>query len=90
MGMVKTALWLVWSWDSKIDFISEMSRWNKLIFLHDGTNSGKLKVEFWVDLVKIGHGFLVDDSKICCISRMNLRFELIFAENAESDAIIFG
>ena len=34
----------VWSWDSKIDCISKLIRWNKLIFLHAGANSGKLKV----------------------------------------------
>ena len=31
--------------DSKIDYISRMSRWNNQIFLHAGTNSGKLKVD---------------------------------------------
>ena len=30
---------------SKIDYISRMSRWNNQIFLHAGTNSGKLKVD---------------------------------------------
>ena len=38
-------VWPVWSWDFKIDCISEMNRWNKLIFLHAGTNPGKLKVD---------------------------------------------
>ena len=33
------------SWNSKIDCISKLNRWNKLIFFHAVTNSGKLKVD---------------------------------------------
>ena len=38
MAMVSLA------WDSEIDCISKMNRWNRLIFLHAGTNLGKLNV----------------------------------------------
>ena len=34
----------VWSRDFRFDCISRMNRWNKLIFLHACTSSGKLKV----------------------------------------------
>ena len=37
-------VWPVWSQDSKIDCISRINRWNELIFLHAGENSGELKV----------------------------------------------
>ena len=38
-------VWPVWSWDTKIDCISRMKRWNRLIFLHAGTNPGNLRVD---------------------------------------------
>ena len=43
-GKGQKRVWPVWSQDSKIDCNSKINRWNKLIFLQDGTNSGKLKV----------------------------------------------
>ena len=30
--MVKKWVWPIWPWESKIDCISKMNRWNKLIF----------------------------------------------------------
>ena len=44
VGMIKK-VWPVWSWDSKIGSILEINQWIKRIFLHAGTNSGKLKVD---------------------------------------------
>ena len=38
-------MWPVCSQDYNIGSISKMNRWNKLIFLQAGTNSGKLKVD---------------------------------------------
>ena len=45
-GRVQKCVWPVRSLDSKIDCISKMYRWSKLIFLRaGGINSGKLKVD---------------------------------------------
>ena len=48
----KSCLKIFWAWSKmgaaslvKINFILKMNRWSKLIFLHAGTNSEKLKVD---------------------------------------------
>ena len=58
-------VWSVWSRDSKIGCISRMNWWKELIFLQGGANSGKQKVisnDFWVGLVKNGHGHSVHET----------------------------
>ena len=41
-----------------------------MIFLHDDTYSGKLKVtlSYWVDMVKNGHGLSGDGTLKCAVS----------------------
>ena len=61
-GHGKKWVWSVWLRGSKIDFISKMNRWYKLIFLHSVTNPGKLNVDsmnFEWAWSKVGHGLLV-------------------------------
>ena len=71
-------MWLVWSWDSKIDFISKMKRWNKLFFfffLHAVTNSGKLKVDSMIfdwAWSKMEVAFLVHETLTSAVLRINL------------------
>ena len=58
-------VWSVWSRDSKIGCISRMNWCKELIFLQGGANSGKQKVisnDFWVGLVKNGHGHSVHET----------------------------
>ena len=85
-------MWLVWSQHSKIDCISKMDWWNKLIFLHPDKNSGKLKLDsliFEVGVVKNDHSLLVHET----LKSAYLKNEFINWAgflNADSDAIIFG
>ena len=68
-------MWLVWSWDSKIDFIAEMKRWNELFFLHAVTNSGKLKFDsmiFGWAWSKMEVPFLVHVTLTSAVLRINL------------------
>ena len=70
-GYVQKLVWPVWPEDSKIDCISEMSRWNKLIFssLYKFRN---------VDSMISGWKWSKMAIKICYIWRMNVLIELIF------------
>ena len=43
VGHGQKYVWPVWSWDSKIECISKMNRWNKS--LHAGTKSQNLTVD---------------------------------------------
>ena len=50
-------VWPVWSWDSRIDYISKMKRWNKLIFciLHwykfRIATGCTLRMNLWITLI---------------------------------------
>ena len=67
-----------WSWDSKIDCIPRMKRWNNLHVLHADTSSSYFN-SFWMTVVKkelklLGHA----TSKLCCVWRMKWWIKLIF------------
>ena len=57
-------VWPVWSQDSKIDCISRMSWWNELIFclLVQIQERESDFNEFWVNVVEIGCGHLVNET----------------------------
>ena len=58
-------VWPVCSVDSKIDCISKYELMEQTDFLHAGTNSGMLKSwfnDFWVSMVKNGHGYFVHET----------------------------
>ena len=65
-------VWLVWSQDSKIDFIlTARNRWNKLDFLHAVTDLRKAKSCFsdcWVGVIKNGHGILLHETLKSAVS----------------------
>ena len=63
-------MWPVWSQDSKIDCISRMNRWNKLIFcmLVQIKENYKLFNDFWVGLVKSGSDHLVHETPKSAVS----------------------
>ena len=63
-GHCQKWVWPVWSQDSKIDCISNMSRWNKLIFcmLVQIRKAKSWFNDFWVGMVKNGHCFLVRET----------------------------
>ena len=56
-------VWAVWSRDSKNDFIVRMNWWNRLIFalLCKFKKAKNYFNDFWVGLVKNGHGYLVHE-----------------------------
>ena len=73
-------LWLVWSRDSKINCVTKLNWWNKLIFcmLIKSQRAKSWFNDFWVGVFKNDLGFLVYETK-----------ETGFL-NTDSDAIIFG
>ena len=82
-------MWPVWLLDSKIDRSSRINRWNELIFLHAGANSGKLKVIsviFGLVWSKMGIAILFIRPKNLLNECTNLADFL----QADCDAIIFG
>ena len=67
----QTWVWPVCWQDSKIGYISKMSRWNKLTFLHAATNSRKLNLDsmdFWVGVVKNDHDLSVHETLKSAVS----------------------
>ena len=52
------------SWDSEIDCIAKVNRWNKVIFScwYEFRKAKSRFNDFWVGVVKNGHGGLVDET----------------------------
>ena len=73
-------VWLVWSRDSKINCITKLDWWSKLIFcmLIKSQNAKSWFNDFWVGVFKNDLGLLVYETKKTGFL------------NADSDAIIFG
>ena len=72
-------VWPVWSWDSKIDCISKLNRWNNLIFciLVQMQEGWKLIQSFLSVLCQRWQWLFSSWDPKTCILKMNLWIELI-------------
>ena len=74
-------IWPVWSWDFKTDSMSQeqMDRMNSFFACWWKFRKAlSYFTDFWVGVVKRGHLFNSQNTKICCILRMSVWIELIF------------
>ena len=63
--------WPVWLWDSEIDCISRMNRWNELIFAcwSKFRKSKSYFNDFWLSMVRIGHSHVVHETLKSAVSK---------------------
>ena len=89
-------VWPVWPWDSKIDCISKMNRWNKVIFScwYQFREAKSWINDFWVGKGKNGHGVLVCKTLKFVVSTTNysiysnLSYSFTFKYRGSSEAVL--